>query len=424
MSTTLVLFLSGLSICAGLVSPPNEEEDSSPPVLRDEEAGEGEAYDDGEYDRPGEAMAEMAELGLNVSHPFVLVLNKKPKANRKPVMWVHIHKNAGGTLCRAAQQHERVVSPEDGTCNSPDLHDTFFPDGLMARPSWSSCAARTAYFRRHGFTWGQIEREFSPSDYCPKHFLYAVALRDPVERTESYINWNMKKVAGNKFRDWASCITAKNASQCPKSERMMKNKMEARNFGYIEWDNFQVRSLGGYETMSLPPGALNQTHLDRAIELLEKFAVVVAVERIGEAETQRKMDAALGWHIETNQNRDHVNHHKIKLTAHAKKTWESVNALDRALYDHFAPPRPEPVSAPRDSKKRHSRKLPPAEPKATVHPSQPKQKRPPPSEASEERSTASVQPRPQRVEKPKRQKLRPLKRIREGMKKGMHNIMR
>merc|ERR1712087_642618 len=89
------------------------------------------------------------------------------------------------------------------------------------------------------------------------------------------------------------------------------------------FDNFIVRTLGGFDTMRLPPGGVNQSHLEHALEVLSRFHLVIPLEHMHSNLAKANMDKVLGWHIEDNAEiirpleRDAQTHkfHKIKLTS-------------------------------------------------------------------------------------------------------------
>jgi len=265
-------------------------------------------------------------------------VDTKRGQQRKPVMWVHVHKNGGTSMCEWAQDTEQVVEPNDGTCNSVDLHDTFFPDGIGQKRQWTTCADRAEYFRDHRFTWGQLEREINPGDLCKDDFLYGITLRDPVSRIESYANWNSNAVNGAEWKGYMSCIQRRNASACPAVEGRPIARV---NWGYREWDNFNIRVLGGYDVMRLPPGGVNASHLAAAVDLLEQFDLVLLLEDLESGCTMAEMKRVLGWSPKGESPHARENDHsQVVFTEGQRAAWARINRFDVQLYTHFAQRRP------------------------------------------------------------------------------------
>jgi len=258
-------------------------------------------------------------------------LHRQWQNGRKPVMWVHVHKNAGTSMCHLAKGKERVVEPSDGTCNSRDLHDTFYPDGLGQKRQWTTCEERAKYFFRGRFTWGQLERELNPGDYCKDDFIYGITLRHPIARIESYANWNSKAVKGEQWKDFMICIQAKDASECPAFDG---SAVSQANRGYQLWDNLNIRVLLGYDVFKLPPGGVNTSHLSEAIRLLKQFDLVLTLEGFSSELAQQKMRKVLGW-AGTRHERGN-SHRTVEFTKAQRSAWARLNHLDIQLYFHFA----------------------------------------------------------------------------------------
>merc|ERR1712048_1191666 len=102
------------------------------------------------------------------------------------MLWVHIHKAAGTTMCALAKINgERVVKP-NRNCNwdfdgSIDILTTSTP----------SCKGRADHFNKNGYTWGQIERELYDGAICPD-FDYGIMLRDPIKLRQSFAFYQLK----------------------------------------------------------------------------------------------------------------------------------------------------------------------------------------------------------------------------------------
>lgn len=251
---------------------------------------------------------------------------------RKPVMWVHMHKAAGTFMCVCAgRAGENVVNPNDGTCNSKVLHDTFFPDGLLSSAQHNNCKDRTTYIRQNNFTWSQIEHEVSKGDFCKIDFIYGIMLRETISRLTSYVNWNTQKIHGYLYQQFLKCIENRDISICP----TFPDATDNYNFGYREYDNFAVRTLGGYSTMQLPPGGVTVKHFDEAVSLLNQFDIILPLEQLDIEPFTSKMDASIGWHIQRNEKRARVNPHHIHFSSADVARFQAINKYDIALYNKF-----------------------------------------------------------------------------------------
>lgn len=276
---------------------------------------------------------EPLELRLLESHRVVMAPEMAWQGPRKPVMWVHLHKNAGSTMCIWARLNakEKCVKPW-ANCNSLTLGDDWIQNGLATKRNWTTCEKRAALFHSKNFTWGQIEREVSDGDLCMDDFLYGIMLRDPTKRLQSYINGNSIP----DYRQWIKCVAAADARMCPK-----KGGMRVQGQGHENFDNFLVRTLGGYDVMSLPPGAVNATHYEAARLLLKRFDLVVVLEQLHTQATKAAMDRVLGWHPEgppMGEYKDKRGWRKVTFDPEDVRKLRDINKFDEELYYQFTHP--------------------------------------------------------------------------------------
>lgn len=248
------------------------------------------------------------------------------REHRKPVMWVHVHKNGGSTMCIWARlkAKEKCVTPW-ANCNSLTLGDDWLEHALAKNRSWTTCAARTAFFRQNRFTWGQIERELSEGDVCMDDFIYGIMLRDPIKRIESYANSHGIPDSTS----WIKCVMQADASKCPQ-----KRGVRIMGRGWENYDNFLVRTLGGYDVMSLPPGGVNATHYEAALMLLKRFDIVSVLEQLDTKESKAAMDRVLGWHPEGPPKA--AKFHTVVFPERATEDLRRINKFDYDLYNYFA----------------------------------------------------------------------------------------
>ena len=98
---------------------------------------------------------------------------------RLPIIWVHITKAGGTTMCQLAHMmHERVVRPADPNCNWRGVDFFQLSSAEPYAPqyaSYPSCEVRAAYFAAHGYTYAQVERPIESSDICPQQFMYGTS---------------------------------------------------------------------------------------------------------------------------------------------------------------------------------------------------------------------------------------------------------
>lgn len=261
---------------------------------------------------------------------------------RKPVMWLHVHKSGGTTICHEAQKHgENIVQPAY-FCGSDKFGD-WLPSGNFHFVSnqKGTCAERRLMFDPHPlgynytFTFAMIERQLDSGDICFDDFVYGTLLRETISRITSEVNFQQPF----HLESILSCVddaivSPGRHSDCPVPEPLGPNLSPNHSFVYV--DNYVIRLLGGSATMLLPPGAVKASHLTAAIETLEKFDLVIPLEELNSERARAAFDRVIGWHPDDGDTaRADEDPHNVTLTEHEVKRLRRINKFDIALYEHF-----------------------------------------------------------------------------------------
>ena len=110
--------------------------------------------------------------------------------NGRPVLYSHMHKSGGTTLCELAKRTDEKLAPNSSNCNM--VPDDNWEDGeatslkqLAAWPPETSvgCAQRKQLVREHALTWMSQER-WVDLEHCDE-FYHAITFRDPLDRIVS-----------------------------------------------------------------------------------------------------------------------------------------------------------------------------------------------------------------------------------------------
>lgn len=283
----------------------------------------------------------------------------RPAPKRKPVMYFHIHKSGGTTMCvQAVEKGERVVQP-GLACGSAEFHDY----GALGGGDWEvpkeayvlgdwyvdavkayilnyttcaecnhTCADRVAMFGDE-YTWNSIERPLNSGDLCFDDFVYVTIMRETISRLTSQLNYEPFNRSG-----FVSCLAdaveSQNASAyCPQNQ-IEQPAIIARDLGYVFFDNYVVRMLGGSHTLTLPPGGVNASHFAAAVAVLDRFDLVIPLEELNSERAHAALDSVLGWHPgeeERTRETEHVEH----FTEQELESLRSINKFDIALYNHI-----------------------------------------------------------------------------------------
>jgi len=248
---------------------------------------------------------------------------------RKPVIWIHIHKNAGTTMCvLAGKNNENIpqLSFKGATMSTNCMwasRDQFY----LLNQSWhTSCAARRHAFATHQWTFGMIEREIHEDDIC-EGFMYAVLLREPVRHVVSMANFEELDIA----RD-LECIRT---GALPCDGQTFSTSPTPPVHTWITFDNYQIRTLLGEDGLKIPPGQVTEEHARQVIAMLSKFDLVSFVEELGDA-TPRMLSDTLGWnttsipHFKSGSSRS-----EQPISDQDLAYIEELNKMDRFVFDYF-----------------------------------------------------------------------------------------
>lgn len=209
-------------------------------------------------------------------------------------------------------------------------------DFSVALPSVSmDNTARAEFFCRNGFTWGQIERTVREEDISHEHFRYGILLRDPLELAHSAANYHdLNEPWTNhthRYKKHLACLEEA-ADACLK----LKGDL------WMYFDNFVVRTLGGPEVASLPPGGVTETDALRVIKKLSDFDMVAFVDEFKDGINARSFSKTLGWDsfiLGTSRVEEGVNRFSFSLEEAA--LIKERSELDYMVHNHFRQLAPE-----------------------------------------------------------------------------------
>jgi len=252
-------------------------------------------------------------------------LRQRGPASRKPVIWVHLHKTAGTSMCCEAWRREKVVVPAENCNRGMDAWRKW--ETLEAGP-FTTCENRSAYMRDNGFTWAAIERWLDHGDFCPHRFVYATLLREPMSLMMSEADYGRANHEVERRMEWlTNIISCINVGLC----RGMKD--------WFVFDNFLVRTFSGVG-FSVPPGGINSSHFHAATAVLRKFKLVLLMDRLNDPRTFRAYERAIGWPfpLDDSSMSSHVNQgkHEILFDSKITKQLRKINAFDLAFFDFAA----------------------------------------------------------------------------------------
>ena len=200
---------------------------------------------------------------------------RKVEPKQKPLLHIHIHNDAGTTVCLAAYMNgEHVVQPNEN-CNWAKFdhiwtnhhHNASYVTSIGSIRHPPSCEDRAEYFAKHGFTFGSIEREVHATDYCPKQFRYSIVLRHPILSLKSYLTTEFNFVENSAiaygFHKFTRCkvsvIDCNKDIWLPQLINAIRSKTPSPGIqggditppggpGFFGWkliDNYKIRSIVG-----------------------------------------------------------------------------------------------------------------------------------------------------------------------------------
>jgi len=280
-------------------------------------------------------------------------LQSDPLPLRKPVLYTHLHKSAGTSMCTlAVLNNESVNDPYfDTNCNTDEdgCNAGLQPDGGVAKTQ-KTCAERMSEAAATGFSYMGIEKwvdDFSPAS-CPG-LLYATVVREPMSRIVSNTEF-ARSLGWNATNDEIMTLLQPGTSadttvgHAPPSRRNASQEMHS-GCRHIErsvasFDNFYVRTFGGWDVFSKPAGTLNSDDLEKAKERLAQFSIVIALESFDAQAIQ--LAGVLGWtklelpeaNVETERDSLPEAQPDVDFTDEQLIQLTKANALDSILYSY------------------------------------------------------------------------------------------
>lgn len=259
--------------------------------------------------------------------------------SKTAIFFSHISKSAGTTFCICGQSNGCVGSgmaegkdPVLENCHAGE-NDPHAPDDLphwaakMQHPhEYDTCAGLQKYAIENRFTLEGNENWLIGDGLCPQ-FWNVIILRDPIDRLVSHLQELSRIPANTASSEVQTGPLAWNASKLTPEYVFQQVPILS--------DNFYTRSLLGAETYSLPLGALNQTHLERAKKVLEGFDLVLLLH----PDLFENLHDFLGWSCSASR-RVAPDDFATALHSHwGEVEWKKVkarNALDIELAKHAA----------------------------------------------------------------------------------------
>lgn len=235
-------------------------------------------------------------------------------AQRKPVLWIHLHNFAGTYICKEALQQGEFTPPNGAWPGCLMPYDDCSTRNRNAR---SLCSARAT----SGYSFTAIERDVEAADFC-EGALIGSTLRDPISGLTSTLLANSyDKQAIMNILKTGQPTSAEHSACLPQWDT------------YQHFDNFATRSLGG-AYMELPLKVTRQ-HLELAKERLRRLDVLLILEDLPIHVPQ--LEAFLKWDTaEINTQKKENGHDCTKketaFTDGELDFLKEVNALDYELY--------------------------------------------------------------------------------------------
>jgi len=247
-----------------------------------------------------------------------LLKSLAPPKDRKPVMWLHLHNQAGTTIATISKtMGEKALSPHTGNLNYFEkAEDCFNP---------MNASQKFNLMKKQGATWTAIERTLNPEEFDPKLFMYGVTMSNP----QHYVSTRLAHSKGKHVKDE---VMAHLKNENEPGEKWCHMLAPGRHWQY--YDNFLIRSLLGNSVLFLPPGKINRGHLEAAKKVLDQFELVVPLSDFNTHMSQ--FVHTFGWNergILHASSKKH-NHHGgggAWSDEELKYLWD-LNALDTELY--------------------------------------------------------------------------------------------
>jgi len=205
------------------------------------------------------------------------------KRNEKPVVFLHIHKYGGTSVCHLAKLNGEQVPP--GNCNCNFCQDSCrYSQGPRMQPHNYG----TAMVPHTSVSYAQIERDLSPQDldkFLSMKVRTGVMLRDPMEGVLA--NIVAHKIA---LSDLEVVLKAGDFNRAYAHDPgCLKNAHNPHVIGHLI-QSFATRSLSGFFDAS----TTTDEHLENAKRNLDKFDMVQILEDLN----AHKFAEKFGWNAD------------------------------------------------------------------------------------------------------------------------------
>lgn len=182
-----------------------------------------------------------------------------------PIMFLHLHKAAGTTLCELARLNgEKMLgSSTPQNCNL-QLDGTAVNRGRIP-PRFQTCSERADFLLSRGISFNAVEHFLDGTDsepLCNDRLYYMTIMREPLQRLHSlcsFSRWN-----GTELVKWATMDD-------PTTEMFVHHV-----------DNYYIRTLGGSEIFHRPRGSIGLAELKKAESVLSQFSSVIPLDELNE----------------------------------------------------------------------------------------------------------------------------------------------
>lgn len=250
------------------------------------------------------------------------------------MLFIHVHKAAGTTVCRSARIFETVPKETDTACNWVN-HPLGIDDCLNQISTKSSagfvrCEDRARHMYQNKYTFSSIERglrEDDVRDVCFNLFRFSTFLRDPAQLAISASAWDefdLIETMEKRRKREGTQIVEEDMLQFPFLSPLL----------FV--DNYVIRTLLGRVGREIPIGHVTANHAEQAIRLLERFLYVGIVEHMGDGRVANELNEKFKWQVEEVP-KSNVHHNSYPtLNATIMNALREMTEHDRVVYDHFA----------------------------------------------------------------------------------------
>ena len=259
--------------------------------------------------------------------------------SRGSVLWSHVHKCAGTSICELARTNEENMTGFQGRHNCNSCGDTCRVNATVAMCGQTedaqcaysgdiSCSTRMHMAAQQSFM-GQ--ERFVDADLCTNYVTHGIMLREPLDRLIS----NTKYARSYGWDASAEEIVDMVTPGTPVHEEQSN---DCDNCGLVErstfaYDNMFIRTLLGKRGMQVRAGELTRDDLEQAKVRLASYSVVLILDEYDDHTPQLKY--TLGWNVtsleEENTGGDGTVSDSV-FTDDQLRTLADANALDYELY--------------------------------------------------------------------------------------------